>query len=68
MRPAHEAQYSARERHRKQRHARKHADRMDTATLGAVVAALGAGSVDDWLDDTTEHHKPARREQRGAEG
>lgn len=62
MRPAHEAQYSARERHR------KHADRMATATLGAVVAALGAGSVDDWLDDTTEEHKPARREQRGAEG
>lgn len=64
MKPNHEVQYTARERHRRDRRARHQADKALTAT----IAALGAGETEDWPQDTTEHHKPARREQRGAEG
>lgn len=64
MKPTHEAQYTARERHRRERRARHQADKALTAT----IAALGVGDETDWPQDTTEHHKPARREQRGAEG
>ena len=38
------------------------------ADLTATIAALGAGETEDWPQDTTEQHKPARRAQRGAEG
>lgn len=64
MKPNHEVQYTARERHRRDRRARHQADKSLTAT----IAALGAGETEDWPQDITEHHKPARREQRGAEG
>ena len=63
MKPTHEVQYTARERHRRDRRARHQADKALTAT----IAALRAGDESDWPQDTTEHHKPARREQRGAE-
>ena len=36
--------------------------------LTALVRAFGAEEAGFIDADTTEHHKPARREQRGAEG
>lgn len=62
MRP--ELKFTRQERNQRERRARHQADKALTAT----IAALGAGETEDWPQDTTEHHKPARREQRGAEG
>ena len=62
MRP--ELKFTRQERNQRERRARHQADKALTAT----IAAIGAGEADDWPQDTTEHHKPARREQRGAEG
>lgn len=62
MRP--ELKFTRQERNQHERRARHQANKALTAT----IAALGAGDESDWPQDTTEHHKPARREQRGAEG
>lgn len=62
MRP--ELKFTRQERNQRERRARHQADKALTAT----IAAIGAGEADDWPQDTTEQHKPARREQRGAEG
>lgn len=62
MRP--ELKFTRQERNQRERRPRHQADKALTAT----IAALGAGDESDWPQDTTEHHKPARREQRGAEG
>ena len=62
MKPTHEVQYTARERHRRDRRARHQADKALTAT----IAALGAGDETDWPQDTMEQHKPARRAGRDA--
>lgn len=62
MRP--ELKFTRQDRNQRERRARHQADKVLTAT----IAALGAGETEDWPQDTTEHHKPARREQRGAEG
>ena len=61
MRP--ELKFTRQERNQRERRARHQADKALTAT----IAALGAGETEDWPQNTTEHHKPARREQRGAE-
>lgn len=59
-----ECKWTRQERNQRERRARKQQDHALTAT----IAAIGAGEADDWPQDTTEQHKPARREQRGAEG
>ena len=57
-----ELKLTRQDRNQRERRARHQADKALTAT----IAALGAGDENDWPQDTTEHHKPARREQRGA--
>lgn len=57
MRP--ELKFTRQERNQRERRARHQADKALTAT----IAARGAGDETDWPQDTTEHHKPARREQ-----
>ena len=50
MKPTHEVQYTARERHRRDRRARHQADKALTAT----IAALGAGdrdAIEDGLEE-----------------
>lgn len=59
-----EVKWTRQERNQRERRARKQQDYQLTAT----IAALGAGETEDWPQDTTEQHKPARRAQRGAEG
>lgn len=59
-----EVKWTRQERNQRERRARHQADK----ALTAAIAALGAGDDTDWPQDTTEQHKPARREQRGAEG
>lgn len=44
------ARHTRRELHRKERRARKQAD----CTLRATVRALGAGDLEDWIDDDKE--------------
>ncbi|AKG94565.1 hypothetical protein Shpa_55 [Paracoccus phage Shpa] len=64
MKPLHETQWTARERHRRHRHrrARKQADH----TLTAVLRGLGAGEADDWLQDTHDDaNAPQRAGKRG---
>lgn len=57
-----EVKFTRQERNQRERRARRQSDHQLTAT----IAAIGAGEADDWPQDTTEQHKPARREQRGA--
>lgn len=56
-----ECKWTRQERNQRERRQSDH-------QLTATIAALGAGDESDWPQDTTEHHKPARRGQRGAEG
>ena len=64
MKPTHEVQYTARERHRRDRRARHQADKALTAT----IAALGAGETEDWPQDTTEPISGSRRPNKREHG
>ena len=58
-----EVKFTRQERNQRERRARKQQDHALTATIAAMDEYFARVP-----HDTTEQHKPARREQRGAEG